>query len=109
MTFSAFELGRQDFGRGEPRGPGGDCAWGERVAGWDAAYRDSLEKATGGLRRVHAGRYESDDGMWSIVQTGSKRWTLLYGVAPGCRSQAEIMSFPTFREAMAALRAELPA
>ena len=103
--FTTFQLGQQDFERGEPRGPDG---WdGERVKGWDAAYRDSLEKAAGGLRRVHAGRYESEDGRWSIVETGRAHWTLLYGIAPGYRSQTAIHAFPTFAEAMEGLREQL--
>jgi len=105
-SFTPHELGRQDFERGEPRGFGGDGAWGERQAGWDAAYRDSFEKATAGLRRVHAGRYESQDGYWHIVQTGHRRWTLIQGYQ-GWRSQAEIHSFPTFAEAMDALRGQM--
>lgn len=103
--FTLFELGQQDFARGEPPGPGygSDC---QRVAGWDAAYRDSLAKAAGGMRRINAGRYETEDGHWSIVETGRGRWSLLKGFAPSLRGQTELMAYPTFAEAMAGLRQE---
>jgi len=109
IPFTKFELGRQDFERGESRGVGWTDANGycERLAGWDAAYKDSLEKAAGGLRRIHAGRYESEDGQWAIVETSKRHWALLFGVAPGYRSRSVIDNFPTFTEAMAGLRAEL--
>jgi hypothetical protein len=97
--FTPHELGRRDFENGAPR-------WPDRAGGWDAAYRDSLEKATGGLRRIHAGRYESEDGYWSIVATGARRWSLMQGYGPGFRSQTEIGVFPKFAEAMGCLRAE---
>lgn len=103
VPFTPLELGQQDFERGEPRG----SAWPDRAAGWDAAYRDSLEKAVGGLRRMHAGRYESDDGRWAIVETSHGHWSLLSGIAPGLRTQIEVMGFPTFAAAMDGLRAEL--
>lgn len=103
MMFTLAELGRQDFERGEPRGH----AWPERAAGWDEGYRDSLLKAAGGLRRVHAGRYESEDGYWSIVEAARGRWSVLQGFAPGLRTQAELVSCQTFADAMAALRGQL--
>ena len=100
--FTCFELGAQDFERGEPRG----FAWPERAAGWDAAYRESLAKAAGGLRRINAGRYESEDGNWSIVGRG-KRWSLMFGnAAMGYGGQAELQVFKTFSEALEGLRRE---
>ena len=109
MPFTRYELGQQDFARGELRGFGGDGIWGERVLGWDAAYDESLEKAAGGLRRIHAGRYESENGQWSIVENKNNRWLLLCGIASDPRAQTEIDIFPTFTGAMAALRKEAEA
>lgn len=102
--FTLFELGQQDFARGEARPYWIDERGADRLAGYDSAYADSLAKAAGSLRRIHAGRYESEDGYWSIVETDKSRWSLLQGHAPGYRTQTELGIFPTFKEALSALR-----
>lgn len=124
--FTTFELGWQDFERGEPRGPGG---WdGQRVKGWDAARAYYTKRADGPreptmlerevaqlarLHRVRAGDYVC--GPWRVVEQRRRFWSLIYDhnvvraddANWSSRGTSLIDNFPTFAEAEQAFRNEV--